>query len=100
MATSDAPDHDKIRKDLVRTVIKEPLCTDIEKAENATREFAVIIEINDDYYKGKGEAAKWLGDLIAKASQTVNAPVVSAVSSIGSERNPYYKARMTPAVIK
>src|SRR6267142_5652198 len=102
MATTEPSDHEKIRRDLVRTVIKEPLYSEINKARSsadAVPDLAIIIEINDGYYRGKSEAAKWLNDLVKEAAQAMRAPVTSVVTSIGSEQNPYYKIRLPPDVI-
>ncbi len=102
MARTDSPGQDKIRRDLVRTVIKEPLYSRIKELENAApvpSELPVIIEVNDEYYQGKLEAATWLDRLVKEAGQSVGRPVSNAVTPIGSEQNPYYKVRLQPAVI-
>jgi serine protease AprX len=102
MATTEPPDHEKIRRDLVRTVIKEPLYSAINSARSGTDavpDLAIIIELNDGYYRGKSEAAKWLNDLVKEASNATRASVTSVVTSIGSDQNPYYKIRLPPDVI-
>jgi serine protease AprX len=112
MATSDSPDHDKIRQDLVRTVIKEPLLSELEPKKGrrrarghvseqtkVTNEVPIIIEVNDEYYQGKLEAATWLDRLVKEAGESVGRPVSSVVTPIGSDQNPYYKVRLLPAVI-
>jgi serine protease AprX len=101
MDNVDTPGHDKIRRDLVRTVIKEPLYSEIAKPENQTRALAIIIEVNDEYYEGRPKAAGWLAaqvnDAVAMVGRATATPV--AVTSIGSALNPYYKARLTPDAI-
>ena len=99
MAQFDSPDREKIRRDLARTVIKEPLYSEIAAPENEGIEVPVIIEVNDEYYRGKTEAAKWLDRLAKEAGESVHRPVPNVVTSIGSEQNPYYKVRLLPDVI-
>jgi serine protease AprX len=106
MATLDSPDQErdsaereKIRRDLVRTVIKEPLYAELAASRGATDEVSVIIEVNDAYYQGKTEAETWLDRLVTEAAQSVGRPVSNVVTSIGSEQNPYFKVRLPPSVI-
>ena len=106
MATMDSSDQEKssveqekIRRDLVRTVIKEPLYAEIAASKSATDEVSVIIEVNDGYYQGKTEAATWLDRLVKQAAESVGRSVSNVVTSIGSEQNPYFKIRLPPSVI-
>jgi subtilisin family serine protease len=106
MATMDSSDQEKssveqekIRRDLVRTVIKEPLYAEIAASKSATDEVSIIIEVNDGYYQGKTEAATWLDRLVKQAAESVGRSVSNLVTSIGSEQNPYFKIRLPPSVI-
>ena len=90
--------EEQIRRDLVRTVIKQPLYDMIAAARvndaaarvngaAAPRVIPVIIEANDDYYTGKTAAVTELTGLI---KLTADADVLP----IGSERNVYYKVSL------
>src|SRR5262245_46883445 len=101
MNNADTPDNDKIRRDLVRPDIKEPLYYEIAKAENQARGLAIIIELNDEYYEGFPMAADCLTQQVNEAVTMVGRataePVV--VASIGGMHNPYFKARLPPDAI-
>ena len=115
MAVPDSPDRNTIRKDLVRTVIKEPLYSEIEQArkeakkaarqsskrspKSGPRDIAILLELNDDYYLGKADAARWLNSLIQQAAANVNLPVSAQAVPISSQQNPYYKTTLPPDVV-
>ncbi len=88
--------YEEIRRDLVRTAIKQPLLTMILKAkdtpEDKVKAIPVIIEANDDYYAGKEQAVEDVRELV-KGAAGVELP------SIGSDQNPYYKTSLTPQQI-
>src|SRR5450759_2116550 len=99
MPMADKPNrkiYEEIRRDLVRTAIKQPLLTMILEAKDTPGDEAkpipVIIEANDDYYAGKEQAVEAVRELV-KASAGVELP------SIGSDQNPYYKTSLTPQQI-
>ena len=79
--------HEKITHDLARTVIKEPLYSQIKaearfgpKAPPDTTSGCVIIEGNDEYYLGKSQAFDDLEDLVKSlvARQSLTVPAYSA----------------------
>jgi serine protease AprX len=74
---------EEIRRDLARTVIKEPLYAMIRDTANADRELAVIAEVNEDYYLGGERAAAQL----------------SALFGSGPIGNRYFQGRLLPAAI-
>jgi subtilisin family serine protease len=75
--------NEEIRRDLARTVIKEPLYSMIRDEANADRPLAVIAEANEDYYLGGDRAAAQLAALFA-------------ARPVG---NGYFAARLLPAAI-
>src|SRR5436309_1609769 len=98
------PNHERIRRDLARTVIKEPLYRMIQDAlESPDRKLVllpVIIEANDGYYLGKDEVFKQVLQLAAKVvSATADPPVSQETRTIGGKQNPYFKSRLRPADI-
>jgi len=98
MALPDSPDKEKIRRDLVRTVIKEPLYSRIEEARNTGQPIPIIIELNDEYFLGKADAAKWLNSLIAQTGTAAH-PISASATPISSQQNPYYKVALPPHAI-
>ena len=92
--------YEKIRRDLVRTAIKQPLLTKIREAkdkakgepEGLLKPIPVMIEANDDYYLGKKQAVE---DVTALVETIAGAKL----QSIGGDQNPYYKASLTPQQI-
>src|SRR5262249_32295849 len=99
MPPVEFPDHERIRRDLVRTVIKEPLYTEMADPEKAAVPLGVIIELNDEHYLGKTEAVAALQRLVETAARGQQ-PEPATVISIGTEQNPYFKSRLRPAVIR
>src|SRR5262245_43787476 len=93
------PGHDKIRKDLVRTVIKEPLYSELSKPSNQKALLPIIVEVNDEYYEGHARAAEWLTELVNAAVIMVAGDLTPQVLPIGSAHNPYYKVRLPPDAI-
>jgi subtilisin family serine protease len=85
--------YDDIRRDLVRTVIKQPLLTMVFEADPAQGPIPVIVEVNDDYFEGKQRAVAIMQNLVAAVSPL-------ATSSIGSDQNPYYKAELSAREIR
>ena len=55
--------------------------------------------MNDEYYKGKSDAVKWLDAVVQDAAASVDVQVSSRVTSVGSDQNPYYKIRLPARVI-
>src|SRR6266576_2181587 len=91
MASFDPPDREKeekIRRDLARTVIKEPLYAEIKAMEGSSKDIPILIEVNDEYYKGKAEAVKWLDSVVQDAAASVHLQVSSRVTSVGGDQNP------------
>jgi serine protease AprX len=88
--------YKEIRRDLLRTAIKQPLLTMIQdakdKPEDVAKPIPVMVEANDDYYAGKEQAVKDMQELV-KTIAGVELP------SIGSAQNPYYKTSLTPQQI-
>src|ERR1700686_49622 len=84
--------YDEIRRDLMRTAIKQPLLTMIRDPNNKDRPIPVIIEANDGYYAGKEKAVEAVQTLV-KTTAGVE------LLSIGSQQNPYYKVSLTPRQI-
>ncbi|MES1262516.1 MAG: hypothetical protein ABUS49_12345, partial [Acidobacteriota bacterium] len=78
---------DEIRRDLVRTAIKQPLLTMIRDPEQ-TAPISVILEANDDYFAGKEKAQE-------EVRRLVKASASEELVSIGSQQNPYSKASLT-----
>ena len=74
---------EEIRRELARTVVKEPLYSIIRDAANENRSFSVMIEANDDYYLGVDEAIQFIGRLIA-------------LDPLGSG---YFRTRLMPAEV-
>jgi subtilisin family serine protease len=99
MADSDLSRNEKIRRDLVRTVIKEPLNTEVADPKNAKTLIPIIIEVNDDYYEGKAKAAELLKGRIDEAAAKAGVKRTGWVTLIGGNQNPYYKVSLPPAVI-
>jgi subtilisin family serine protease len=107
MANGDAEQkrHEKITHDLARTVIKEPLYSRVKLADpekpdpNAPPRYDkpvdVVIEGNDEYYLGKVQAFNDLEKLV----NDVASGTEEFVSRIGSDQNPYFKARLGPDTI-
>ncbi|HUQ95726.1 MAG TPA: S8 family peptidase [Bryobacteraceae bacterium] len=93
----DTPDRERIRRDLVRTVIKEPLYAMILTQQEAGP-IPVIIEANDEYYRGKEWALKDAADLVQTVTGSDPAALPRA-HSIGGTQNPYLKATLTSAEI-
>jgi len=95
MADADEPKQEtykEIERDLVRTAIKQPLLTMILDPSNKDWGIPVIVEANDDYYRGKEIA-------VAKVIDLVNRVAGVDLPSIGSAQNPYYKAELKPQQI-
>ena len=84
---SNLPAYKKIRRDLLRTAIKQPLLNMILD-ENQKEPLPVILEANDEYYLGKAKA-------VEQTRKLVEAAGVADCPSIGSDQNPYYKASLT-----
>jgi subtilisin family serine protease len=88
--------YEEIRRDLVRTAIKQPLLTMVvnakESHEENVKQIPVIVEANDEYYAGKEQAVQEVQKLV-KDLAGVELP------SIGSDQNPYYKTSLTPKQI-
>lgn len=85
--------HEKITHDLARTVIKEPLYSQIKaEAVRPKDPIPVVIEGNDEYYLGKKQAFDDLKSLVLDATG------VSA-ASIGSDQNPYFKVTLPADMI-
>ena len=79
--------YEEIKRDLVRTAIKQPLLKMILD-EKHKEPLPVILEANDEYYLGKEKAVEQIRKL-------VEAVGVTEWISIGSDQNPYYKATLT-----
>src|SRR5271165_4968751 len=81
--------HEKLKHDLARSIVKEPLYSQIKPGSPhpATGAIPVIIEGNDEYYAGKAKAFADLKALVVTVSS------VSA-TSIGSDQNPYFKVTL------
>lgn len=102
MAKKDTPDRDQLRRDLVRTVIKEPLYQEIKKAlarrkkskqqlqaDDPREKVPIIVEANDEYFLGKERAIADVKELVDKIGH-------AKLPSIGSPQNPYYKTKLLP----
>src|SRR5258708_5679689 len=85
---SNRKNYEDIKRDLIRTAIKQPLLTMIRESKDQDRKIPIIIEANDDYYLGKIEAVKEVQDLVRTIT---NAQLVS----IGGDQNPFYKTSLT-----
>ena len=79
--------YDDIRRDLVRTAIKQPLLSMI-RDPNQKDPIPVIIEANDEYFEGK-EAA------VEQVKSLVEANISRTFTSIGGNQNPYFKTSLT-----
>jgi serine protease AprX len=89
----DRKNYQEIRRDLVRTAIKQPLLTMIQESKDKDHDvIPVIIEANDEYYAGKEKAVEEVKRLVMEVAG-VDLP------SIGSEQNPYHKTNLTPRQI-
>ena len=88
----DRKNYEEIRRDLIRTAIKQPLLTMIRDPKNSDRQIPIIIEVNDDYYAGKEKVVEEVRGL-------VKAIAGAEFTSIGSEQNPYYRTSLTPKQI-
>ena len=89
---SNRRNYEEIRRDLIRTAIKQPLLTLIRDPNNNDRQVPIIIEVNDEYYAGKEKAVEEVQSLV-KAIAGVE------FTSIGSAQNPYYKISLKPKQI-
>ena len=87
---TDRGNHDEIRRDLLRTAIKQPLLKIVQenREKNNDEPIDVIIEANDGYYAGKEEAVKEVQRLVKEVAGV-------ETWSIGTAQNPYYKASLT-----
>jgi subtilisin family serine protease len=79
--------YEEIKRDLLRTAIKQPLLDKVLDA-NQKGPLPVILEANDEYYKGKEAAVTDLRKLVSEAGGP-------ECPSIGSDQNPYYKCTLT-----
>jgi subtilisin family serine protease len=84
--------YEEIRRDLVRTAIKQPLLTMIQDPKNADWSIPVIVEANDGYYAGKEKA-------VAEVQSLVKVKAGMELPSIGGGQNPYYKTSLKPRQI-
>src|ERR1700760_1061705 len=80
-------DYKDIRHDSLRTAIKQPLLDKVLD-EKQTTPLPVILEANDEYYLGKAAA-------VAETRRLVQEAGGPYCGSIGSDQNPFYKARLT-----
>ena len=83
----ESRNYEDIKRDLLRTAIKQPLLDKVldEKQE---KPLPVILEANDEYYRGKKAAVEQMTNLVREAGGP-DCP------SIGSDQNPYYKGTLT-----
>jgi serine protease AprX len=84
--------YEEIRRDLLRTAIKQPLLTMIRDPKNNNLPIPIIVEANAQYYTGKEKAVEEIQRLFKEVAGV-------ELPSIGSEQNPYHKTSLTPKQI-
>ncbi len=95
---------DRIREELARNVISEPLYTDVLTDPAAVRD--IIIDANVQYYKGRQAVFEAIIDLARRARQSAPKPTTAVTddirdpTSIGSDSNPYMRARLPGYLIQ
>ena len=84
--------YERVREDLVRTAIKQPLLDMVRDPANSSRAIPVLVEVNNEYFLGKENALQAIRELVQDIKN-------GELQSIGSDQNPYYGASLTPEQI-
>ncbi|HVX67995.1 MAG TPA: S8 family peptidase [Bryobacteraceae bacterium] len=96
--------HERIRAELARNPLAEPLFTDVQRAPEKVH--SAMIDANVEYHLGRDAAFEAIVRLAQQAQQSVppenplEAAPIELPRSIGSHANPYMRARLHGYVLR